>query len=127
MNIAVHTFAVREGGLEPPCLAALPPQSSASANFATPAPKSNSIPNLKRRHNLGRVSQVPRESHNWLETRGNLSDLTKLFESLNVSSRSAAILGFIGDGRGSLFNRSAYRRFLRFLNFTEAPTIGRSV
>ena len=33
----VSLLSVRAEGLEPPCLAALDPKSSASANFATPA------------------------------------------------------------------------------------------
>ena len=35
--LSVNGFVVRAEGLEPPCLAALDPKSSASANFATPA------------------------------------------------------------------------------------------
>ena len=34
---ASRLYIVRAEGLEPPCLAALDPKSSASANFATPA------------------------------------------------------------------------------------------
>jgi len=34
-------FLVRVEGLEPPCLAALDPKSSASTNFATPALKTD--------------------------------------------------------------------------------------
>jgi hypothetical protein len=36
-NRSFNRFIVRAEGLEPPCLAALDPKSSASTNFATPA------------------------------------------------------------------------------------------
>lgn len=36
-------MSVRAEGLEPPCLAALDPKSSASANFATPAKGSANV------------------------------------------------------------------------------------